>query len=144
MIAVAELKMTDIEQLLERARRGPLTEEDCKLIRAMVETLFYLSDLAEDKQTTIAELRRILARSTSEKTRNVFGDTPMDTPVQENASSANAAQQTPQTETGSQKNPNGHGSQRRQRLQRDRLFLIRVCRLREHNLRDRYGSGQYH
>jgi len=58
MMAVAELKMTDIEQLLERARTGPLSEEDCKLIRSMVETLFYLSDLAEDKQTTIAELRR--------------------------------------------------------------------------------------
>ena len=48
MIAGAELKMTDIEQLLERARCGPLTVEDCKLIRAMVETVFYLSELAED------------------------------------------------------------------------------------------------
>ena len=109
MIAVAELKMTDIEQLLERARRGPLTEEDCKLIRSVAETLFYLSELAEDKQTTIAELRRILARSTSEKTRNVFGDTQTDTPAQENAASANADKQPPQMQAGSEKKPNGHG-----------------------------------
>jgi len=109
MIAVAELKMTDIEQLLERARRGPLTEEDCKLIRSVAETLFYLSELAEDKQTTIAELRRILARSTSEKTRNVFGDTQTDTPAQENAASANADKQPPQMQAGSEKKPTGHG-----------------------------------
>ena len=109
MMAVAELKMTDIEQLLERARRGPLTEEDCKLIRSVAETLFYLSELAEDKQTTIAELRRILARSTTEKTRNVFGDTQTDTPAQENAASANADKQPPQMQAGSEKKPNGHG-----------------------------------
>src|SRR5437016_8465678 len=109
MIAVAELKMTDIEQLLERARRGPLTEEDCKLIRSVAETLFYLSELAEDKQTTIAELRRILARSTTEKTRNVFGDTQTDTPAQERAGSAHADKQRPEVQAGCAQKPHRAG-----------------------------------
>ena len=109
MIAVAELKMTDIEQLLERARTGPLSEQDCKLIRSMVETLFYLSELAEDKQTTIAELRRILQRSTSEKTRDVFGDTPTDTPAQDKAGSQNADKQPFENRAHQEKKSNGHG-----------------------------------
>ena len=109
MIAVAELKMTDIEQLLERARTGPLSEQDCKLIRSMVETLFYLSELAEDKQTTIAELRRILQRSTSEKTRDVFGDTLTDTPAQDKAGSQNADKQPFENRAHQEKKSNGHG-----------------------------------
>src|SRR5437867_6874802 len=103
MITVAELKMTDIEQLLERARRGPLREKDCQLIRSMMETLLYLSELAEDKQTTIAELRRILARATSEKTRDVFGDIQTDSSEQEKAASANADEKPPRDEAQPEK-----------------------------------------
>jgi transposase len=72
MTGVTELTMTDIEQLLARARNAPINEDDDKIIRAMAETLFYLRELASDNETTIQQLRQILSRPGSEKMRDLF------------------------------------------------------------------------
>src|SRR6266852_5409914 len=71
-MTAVELTMTDIEQLLARARTAALNDEDDKIIRAMAETLFYLRELAADNETTIQQLRQILSRPGSEKMRDLF------------------------------------------------------------------------
>jgi hypothetical protein len=79
-IPVRELDMAEVERLLERARSGPLSEADCTMMRSSVDTLFYLSDLADNHRTTPARLRAILARWGSEKLSKVFPDKKADEP----------------------------------------------------------------
>lgn len=69
--AITRVTMTDLEQLLERARTA-LGEADYQTLKAVVETLAYLTQVAEDKQTTIQHLRRLLFGGSTEKTRNVL------------------------------------------------------------------------
>jgi transposase len=68
-----EVSMEDLDDILERAKTNPLTEEECAKLRAALETLVYLTDLVGDKDTTINKLRKILFGASTEKTRNVVG-----------------------------------------------------------------------
>ena len=68
-----EIDMGELEKLLERARQGPLSEEDYQTLRAAMETLGYLTHLVGDKDTTIRKLRQIIFGSSTEKTRAVLG-----------------------------------------------------------------------
>jgi transposase len=67
-----ELNMQELERLLERAKKGPLSEPDYQTLKAAVETLGYLTQLLEDRKTTIDRLRQILFGASTEKTRNVL------------------------------------------------------------------------
>ncbi|MGH8524787.1 MAG: IS66 family transposase, partial [Gammaproteobacteria bacterium] len=67
-----EIDMKELQELLKRARAGPLSDEDYKKLKAAVDTLGHLADLIEDKDTTIRELRQLLFGRTSEKTRTVL------------------------------------------------------------------------
>jgi len=69
--ALTRVTMSDLEALLERARTA-LGEADYQTLKAVVETLAYLTQLTEDKQTTIHHLRRLLFGSRTEKTRDVL------------------------------------------------------------------------
>jgi len=60
-----------LDRALERARTT-LEAEDYELFKAVVETLAYLTRVAEDGQTTIKQLRRLLFGSKTEKTRGVL------------------------------------------------------------------------
>src|SRR5438067_8094189 len=71
---IAELSMDELKHILARARMEPLSEGDCQKLEALMETLLYLSELAEDRNTTIAQLRQILVRSSSEKLSDIFPD----------------------------------------------------------------------
>jgi transposase len=68
-----EVSMQELEDILERAKTGPLTEEECAKLHKALETLVYVTDLVGDKDTTIARLRKILFDASTEKTRNVLG-----------------------------------------------------------------------
>jgi hypothetical protein len=72
-IARVEVSMQELEDILERAKTTPLTEEDCAKLRKALETLVYLTDLVGDKDTTISKLRKILFGAGTEKIRNLFG-----------------------------------------------------------------------
>lgn len=61
--------MEDLSEILQRVRLA-LGEDDYKVMRAVVETLSYLTHLAKDKQA--AEIYRILGTSKSEKTRKIL------------------------------------------------------------------------
>jgi len=68
-----DLDMEEIKTLLERARTV-MDEEDYKKLEALVETAVYISQVVEDKKTTIARLRKLLFGSSSEKTCDVLKD----------------------------------------------------------------------
>jgi hypothetical protein len=67
-----DMNQEELDALLERARTGPLSEEDCAKLRGVIETLSYLTDLLEDRKTTIQKLRQILFGATTEKTSNLL------------------------------------------------------------------------
>lgn len=69
IVAVDDRKL---EALLERAE-GALDDEDYRLIRAITESYAYIADLVDDKNTTIARLRKLLFGDRTEKTRQVLG-----------------------------------------------------------------------
>jgi len=60
-----------LEALLERAKAGPLSEADYATLRAALATLGYLTQLLEDRTTTIQRLRQLLFGARTEKTRRV-------------------------------------------------------------------------
>ncbi len=60
-----------LNKILERTREA-LDAEDYEILKGVVDTLAYLTRVAEDRQTTIRELRRLLFGSKTEKTRNVL------------------------------------------------------------------------
>ena len=68
-----EINVQELEEILERAKTSPLTEEDCAKLRKVFETLEYLTNLVGDKDTTISKLRKILFGASTEKIRNILG-----------------------------------------------------------------------
>jgi len=68
---IVELNMDEVKALLERAQ-AVMDEEDYKKLEALVETAVYISQVVEDKSTTIARLRKLLFGSSTEKTRDVI------------------------------------------------------------------------
>jgi transposase len=67
-----ELNMEELQALLERTKAAPLSEQDYHKLKAAVETLGYLTQLLEDRKTTIERLRQIVFGASSEKTRTVL------------------------------------------------------------------------
>lgn len=66
-----EVKMEDMEKLLARAKTQ-LSEEDFDTLQKVVDSFSYVTELLENKKTTIDHLRKLLFGSTSEKTDKVF------------------------------------------------------------------------
>ena len=71
-----DVDMKELEQIVERARRGSLDEEDIRKLKAALETLGLLTELLGDKDTTIHRLRKILFGSGTEKLRQMLGTAP--------------------------------------------------------------------
>ena len=71
-----ELGMDELRQLVEQAHNGPLSNEEYTRLKAAIETLGYLTQLIEDKDTTIRYLRRILFGASTEKSSHVLGEKP--------------------------------------------------------------------
>src|SRR5438552_3685263 len=67
-----DVRMEELEKVLERARKEPLDEEGYAKLKASLETLGYLVQLVENKDTTIHRLRQILFGSSTEKTSQVL------------------------------------------------------------------------
>src|SRR4051812_50109001 len=61
-----------LEEVLRRAERS-LDEEDAGLVRAVFESYAYVTELVEDKNTSIRRLRQLLFGSRTEKTEAVVG-----------------------------------------------------------------------
>jgi transposase len=65
---VIEVNFEELKALKERARQGPLGEEDCKKLEAAIEALSRLIEMIGDKDTTISSLRALLSKPSTEKT----------------------------------------------------------------------------
>jgi hypothetical protein len=72
-----EIVTVDSRQLDELLRRvdQSLDEKDSELIRAVFRSYAYVTDLVEDKNTSIRRLRQLFFGARTEKTKTVVGDT---------------------------------------------------------------------
>ncbi len=67
-----EVDSDRLEEVVRRAERS-LDEEDAALIRAVFESYAYVTELVEDRNTTIRRLRQLFFGSRTEKTEAVVG-----------------------------------------------------------------------
>ena len=74
-VAPLELDLADLHALLGRAQHV-LPPEDWRKLQGVVDTLALLTQLLENKRTTIARLRQLLFGVRTEKTRTVFAPPP--------------------------------------------------------------------
>jgi len=113
-LQLVQLNIGDLQALLERAKAAPLSEEDYTTLKAVVETLEYLTQLLEDRQTTIQKLRQILFGASTEKTRKVLkteGQNPGATTAEKGGekNSTSAREKDSQEKAGSDEKRKGHG-----------------------------------
>ena len=73
-IETLDVRMEDLEQLVERARQGAVSESEYETLKAVVHTLGHVAELLDTHGTTLADLRRLLLaqQGTTEKTRTVL------------------------------------------------------------------------
>jgi transposase len=69
---VIEVNFEELARLVERARQGPLGEEDCRRLEGAVQALRYLIETIGEKDTTISQLRALLTKPSTEKTSKVL------------------------------------------------------------------------
>ena len=79
---VIEVNFEELAKLRERARQGPLDEEDGQRLDAAIQALHYLIERIGEKDTTISQLRALLARPTTEKTSKVLEQAGIKVPPQ--------------------------------------------------------------
>lgn len=70
-----DLKADELEPFLQRAK-ARLNQEDYETFKALVESYVYVTQMVEDKRTTINRLRKLLFGSGSEKSRDVIPQAP--------------------------------------------------------------------
>jgi len=75
-----DLRMEDLERLVDRTRHTPLTEGEHATLKAAIDTLGYLAHLVDQKGTTLDGLRQLLFGATTEKTRDVLARAGVDPP----------------------------------------------------------------
>jgi hypothetical protein len=74
-----DLRMDDLERLVDRTRQAPLTDDEHGQLKAAIDTLGYVAQLLEQKGITLAELRYLLLGTQTEKTRDVLARAGVDT-----------------------------------------------------------------
>jgi transposase len=62
-----DIKQEDLDALLERVRLKQLQQGDYELIKALIETVSYLSSLSDEKAASIKRLLKMLFGSKTEK-----------------------------------------------------------------------------
>jgi hypothetical protein len=72
-LELVEVDSDRLEEVLRRAERS-LDEKDAALIRAVFESYAYVTELVEDKNTSIRRLRQLLFGTRTEKTAAVVGE----------------------------------------------------------------------
>src|SRR4051794_32229273 len=72
-LELVEVDSDRLEEVLRRAERS-LDEKDAALIRAVFESYAYVTELVEDKNTSIRRLRQLFFGKRTEKTSAVVGE----------------------------------------------------------------------
>jgi transposase len=73
VLELVEVDSDRLEEVLRRAE-GSLDEKDAALIRAVFESYAYVTELVEDKNTSIRRLRQLFFGKRTEKTATVVGE----------------------------------------------------------------------
>jgi len=94
-----DVSAEELEALLERARDA-LGEAGYQKLKAAIRTLSYVTELLENRETTLASLRRLLCRVRSEKTAAV---------LEQAGISRSPTSNQPATDADSKKHVPGHG-----------------------------------
>ena len=71
-LELVEVDSTRLEEVLRRVEQS-LDEKDAALVRAVFESYAYVTDLVEDKNTSIRRLRQLFFGARTEKTEAVVG-----------------------------------------------------------------------
>jgi len=100
-----DLDIGTLEAIIERSKQKPLNEQDCQLLRSVVETLHFLTQELEKKHVSVQKLKQMLFGATTESTRKVLeqlleSDKPPPTDEE---------QAPPKPETSPPPKPPGHG-----------------------------------
>ena len=105
--------MEDLDQLAERARPARSTKE-YEQLKAAVDTPAYLTQLVEDKDTTIQRLRQILFGVSTEKTDRVLNNEvdSQESWAERDSADALLADRTPEKNQASARRSPGHGRNR--------------------------------
>jgi len=71
---IIEVNNTQLQEVLQRVEQSlALDEKDVELIRAVFQSYLYVTDLVEDKNTSLRRLRQLLFGASTEKTAAVLG-----------------------------------------------------------------------
>src|SRR5262249_16836894 len=71
---IIEVNNTQLQEVLQRVEPSlALDEKDVELIRAVFQSYLYVTDLVEDKNTSLRRLRQLLFGASTEKTAAVLG-----------------------------------------------------------------------
>ena len=66
------LNLDQVDTLLKRVENGSLQEGDYEIIKAMAETIYLLSQVVNEKATSIRRLLKMLFGAGTEKLENVI------------------------------------------------------------------------
>lgn len=69
-----EVKLEELEAILERAEHEPLSAHDREILRGTIESFASLSEQLKKKNVSLARLRQLFGLSTSEKAKDVLGE----------------------------------------------------------------------
>jgi transposase len=67
-----DVSTKELETLLEQATQAPLQPAGYQKLKAAIHTLGYVTELLENREATLASLRRLLCQSSTEKTEQVL------------------------------------------------------------------------
>lgn len=83
LAALARIDVTvdELKELLAQAKDAPLSEDAYQRLLAALDTLGYVAQLLQDRETTLAALRRLLFGPTTETTRQVLARAGLDVPA---------------------------------------------------------------
>ena len=112
---IIEVNPQQLDELLDRAASNTLREEDTKLLCQIFDSYAQFFQIVGDKNTTIARLRKLLFGASTEKTKNVVGDTndsqEADTPPSDDSGNEHVDDDDDNTATDedTSQRPPGHG-----------------------------------
>ncbi len=72
---IVEVEVKELDDLLDRLATANIDEKDREFIRAVFDSYAYVTDLVEDKNTSIRRLRKLLFGNRTEKTSQVLKST---------------------------------------------------------------------
>jgi transposase len=75
-VDIREIELEELKAIIDKAKTASLSEEDGEKLEAAVDTLAFLTNELEKKGVSIQRLRKLIFGSSTEKTSQVFKDTP--------------------------------------------------------------------